>query len=154
MSQGERASDRRRLLMVANPFPPQVSGGNARLLRFARYLPECGWDVTVLAADAPGTAPIPSDLHIVRTAAPGPEDAYRLARRLTRASGGRSGPTSSPASVGESEAEAHYTVEGPSPATGTPGGAKSPAPAPPAAGPQRRSSRRGATRGGRRPRSG
>ena len=76
----------RRLLMVANPFPPQVSGGNARLLRFVRYLPEYGWEVTVLAADVPGTAPVPPDLHIERAAAPGPEDAYRFARRLTRGS--------------------------------------------------------------------
>jgi len=143
MSRGDDAGDRRRLLMVANPFPPQVSGGNARLLRFARYLPECGWDVTVLAADVPGTAPVPSDLHIVRTTAPGPEGAYRLARRLTRGSGGRLGPRSSPASAGESDVEALNNVEGPSPAAGTSGTAGSPAPAP-AAGPQRRSSRRGA----------
>jgi len=86
MSRRDDAGSERRLLMVANPFPPQVSGGNARLLRFARYLPDCGWEVTILAADVPGTAPVPEGLHIERAAAPGPEDAYRLARRLTRSS--------------------------------------------------------------------
>ncbi len=42
---------RRRLLIVAYHFPPiQESSGVLRTLAFAKYLPENGWDVTVLTA--------------------------------------------------------------------------------------------------------
>lgn len=77
--------DRRRLLMVANPFPPLASGGNARQVRFARFLPEYGWDVTVLTVRAQGPAPVPEGLRVERAAAPGPDSLYRTARRATRA---------------------------------------------------------------------
>ena len=39
----------RRLLMVAYYFPPLGGIGSLRALKFATYLPEHGWDVTVLA---------------------------------------------------------------------------------------------------------
>lgn len=39
----------RRLLMVAYYFPPLGGIGSLRALKFAAYLPELGWDVTVLA---------------------------------------------------------------------------------------------------------
>lgn len=38
----------RRLLLVAYDFPPAGGSGVQRPLKFARYLPECGWHVTVL----------------------------------------------------------------------------------------------------------
>jgi glycosyltransferase involved in cell wall biosynthesis len=42
---------RRRLLAIAYHYPPiQGSSGVHRTLAFSRYLPECGWDVTVLSA--------------------------------------------------------------------------------------------------------
>jgi glycosyltransferase involved in cell wall biosynthesis len=71
----------RRLLMVANAFPPMASGGNARQLRFIRYLPEFGWEVTVLSARVKGPAPEPEGVRIERAAAPNPESLYGLARR-------------------------------------------------------------------------
>jgi hypothetical protein len=43
----------KRLLMVANPFPPMASAGNARLLRFLRHLPENGWETTVRSMRTP-----------------------------------------------------------------------------------------------------
>ena len=41
----------KRVLMVAYHFPPMnVSSGVQRTLRFAQYLPEFGWEPTVLSA--------------------------------------------------------------------------------------------------------
>jgi len=39
---------RKRLLLVAHNFPPLASGGVHRPVKFARYLPDHGWDVEVL----------------------------------------------------------------------------------------------------------
>jgi glycosyltransferase involved in cell wall biosynthesis len=72
----------KRLLYVANPFPPMASGGNARHLRFVRYLPEYGWEATVLAVRTAGPVPDPPGVRIERAAALDPEAAYRLARKL------------------------------------------------------------------------
>ena len=44
----------RRLLVVANPYPPMASAGTTRVVRFLRHLPEHGWEPTVLAAKAAG----------------------------------------------------------------------------------------------------
>jgi glycosyltransferase involved in cell wall biosynthesis len=41
---------RRRILVVHYFFPPLGGGGVARILKFVKYLPELGWDVTVLAS--------------------------------------------------------------------------------------------------------
>lgn len=76
---------RKRLLLVANPFPPMASGGNARLVRFCRHLPAHGWDVTVLTAMAEGPVEIPSGLQIVRTRALTPDPAYAAAKRGAQA---------------------------------------------------------------------
>jgi glycosyltransferase involved in cell wall biosynthesis len=67
--------------MVANAFPPMASGGNARQLRFIRYLPQFGWEVTVLSARVGGPAPEPQGVRIERAAAPNPESLYGLGRR-------------------------------------------------------------------------
>lgn len=40
--------DRRKLLLVAYTFPPEVSAGAVRPGYLVRYLPEFGWDVTTL----------------------------------------------------------------------------------------------------------
>lgn len=44
---------RRRLLLITYYFPPWGMGGVQRPLKLAKYLPACGWDVTVVAP-APG----------------------------------------------------------------------------------------------------
>lgn len=72
----------KRLLYVANPFPPMASGGNARHLRFVRYLPEFGWEATVLAVRTTGPVPDPPGVRIERAAGLDPEAVYHLARKL------------------------------------------------------------------------
>jgi glycosyltransferase involved in cell wall biosynthesis len=57
----------KRLLVVANPFPPLASAGTARVLRFLRHLPDHGWEATVLTAEARGPAPTPEFLRVLRT---------------------------------------------------------------------------------------
>ena len=56
MSRGRR----KRVLVVANPFPPMASGGNARIVRFCRHLPEHGWEPVVLTAGRPGPCRCPT----------------------------------------------------------------------------------------------
>jgi glycosyltransferase involved in cell wall biosynthesis len=51
---------RRSLLLIAYYFPPLGGIGVQRSLRFARYLPEHGWDVTVLRPSTP-TYPVRDD---------------------------------------------------------------------------------------------
>jgi glycosyltransferase involved in cell wall biosynthesis len=72
----------KKLLYVANPFPPTATGGNARHLRFLRYLPESGWEATVLSVRTQGPVPDPPGVRIVRAAALDPERLYALGRRL------------------------------------------------------------------------
>jgi glycosyltransferase involved in cell wall biosynthesis len=117
----------RRLLMVANAFPPMASGGNARQLRFIRYLPEFGWEVTVLSARVEGPAPEPDGVRIERAAAPNPESLYGLARRMgaqarraERLARGRRQAAPQPADV---------PGGGPAPATDVAAPAETPAPA-------------------------
>jgi glycosyltransferase involved in cell wall biosynthesis len=43
---------RRRLLVIAHPFPPAGGGGVQRTLGFVRHLPEHGWDPVVVAGPA------------------------------------------------------------------------------------------------------
>lgn len=47
----------RRLLLIAHAFPPAGGAGVQRPAKFARYLCEMGWSVTVLAAEPSGAAP-------------------------------------------------------------------------------------------------
>jgi len=74
----------KRLLVVANPFPPMASAGTTRVVRFLRHLPERGWEPTVLTARAEGPAPVPSGLRIARAPAPVPAPLLRSGRRSTR----------------------------------------------------------------------
>ena len=67
---------RKRVLMVAFHFPPLVgTSGIERTLRFARYLPEFGWEPEVLTAHARAYDPVgdlrdvPSELRVHRAQA-------------------------------------------------------------------------------------
>ena len=72
---------RRRVLLVSYHFPPVGGAGVQRPAKFARYLPEFGWDVSVLQAENPSAplidasllADLPADLVTVkaRTLEPG-----------------------------------------------------------------------------------
>jgi hypothetical protein len=65
-----------RLLLITYYFPPWGMGGVQRVAKFAKYLPEFGWDITVLTVD-PGKyhqddpsllADIPSSVRVERIA--------------------------------------------------------------------------------------
>ena len=75
MSGGTPRPNRRRLLLVAFHYPPiQGSSGVHRSLAFSRYLPEFGWDVSVLTVAtraheqwlADNLKLIPSHVRVVR----------------------------------------------------------------------------------------
>lgn len=75
----------KRLLVIANPFPPMASAGTTRVVRFLRHLPERGWEPTVLTARAKGPAPVPPGVRIERAPVPVPAPLLRGGRRSTRA---------------------------------------------------------------------
>ena len=65
-----------KVLMVAYHFPPIISGGVRRTVKFARYLPEFGWDPVVLSINSessryptdPATLKdVPQGCKVVRT---------------------------------------------------------------------------------------
>lgn len=62
-----RGDDPKRLLIVANPYPPMVSAGVNRLVRLLRYLPALGWEPTVLAPDAGGSGATAPAVPVLRT---------------------------------------------------------------------------------------
>jgi glycosyltransferase involved in cell wall biosynthesis len=80
----------RRLLVVHYFFPPLGGGGMPRVLKFVKYLPEQGWDVTVLASplvsrsydvrDESMLAEVPASVRVVRA----PELPVVRARRRLR----------------------------------------------------------------------
>jgi glycosyltransferase involved in cell wall biosynthesis len=65
----------RRLLLIAYYFPPLAGPGTFRPLRIARYLPDCGWSVSVLTVsrdvrlvrDETLAAEVPDDTRVVRS---------------------------------------------------------------------------------------
>jgi glycosyltransferase involved in cell wall biosynthesis len=59
----------KRLLVVANPFPPATSAVTTRVLRLLRHLPAQGWEPTVLTAEAQGPATAPDFVRVLRTPA-------------------------------------------------------------------------------------
>jgi glycosyltransferase involved in cell wall biosynthesis len=79
------AGGAKRLLVVANPFPPMASAGTTRVVRFLRHLPEYGWEPTVLTARAQGPAPVPPGVRVERAPVPVPAPLLRGGRRSTRA---------------------------------------------------------------------
>jgi glycosyltransferase involved in cell wall biosynthesis len=74
----------KRLLVVANPYPPAESAGTTRVLRLLRHLPDHGWAPTVLAPATRGTVPAPAAVPVVRTVAPTPRRLQGGGRRATR----------------------------------------------------------------------
>jgi len=71
----------KRLLVIANPFPPLASAGTARVLRFLRHLPDHGWEATVLTTEAQGPAPTPEFVRVVRTPTLAPRALLQGGRR-------------------------------------------------------------------------
>ena len=79
---------RRRVLVVSYHFPPVGGAGVQRVAKFARYLPESGWDVSVLQAANPSVplrdetllAELPADT----TTALGPQVALESENLLTQ----------------------------------------------------------------------
>jgi glycosyltransferase involved in cell wall biosynthesis len=81
---------RRRVLVVHYTFPPLGGGGVPRVLKFVKYLPQLGWDVTVLTCRATSTtyevrdetmlAEVPPGVRVVRA----PEVPVGAVRRRLR----------------------------------------------------------------------
>jgi glycosyltransferase involved in cell wall biosynthesis len=74
----------KRLLVVANPFPPMTSAGTNRVLRFLRHLPAQGWEATVLTAEAQGPDTAPDFVRILRTPAIVPRQRLHGGRRSSQ----------------------------------------------------------------------
>ncbi len=78
---------RRRVLLVSYHFPPVGGAGVQRPAKFARYLPEFGWDVTVLQAENPSVPlldqslldELPADLVTIKARTLEPGYAAKLA---------------------------------------------------------------------------
>lgn len=76
----------KRVLLISYYFPPSGGPGVQRILKFARYLPKCGWLPTVLTVDPNYAAfpsiddslleEIPSDVEVIRTRAWDPFGVY------------------------------------------------------------------------------
>ncbi len=73
-----------KVLVVANPFPPQASAGTTRVVRFLRHLPDEGWAPTVLAARTRGPAPAPPGVRVLRAATPVPARLQGAGRRVNQ----------------------------------------------------------------------
>lgn len=79
----------RRILLIAYFFPPLGGGGVQRSLKFARYLPEHGWEPVVLTVGGSGywiqdqslLREVPAETEVLRTFSPdGPYLTSRLGR--------------------------------------------------------------------------
>lgn len=78
----------RRVLFISYPFPPTGGGGVQRAVKFAKYLPRCGWHPTILTVANPSVPVKDSDLAndlcpdmpVVRAKTWEPD--YTLKRRL------------------------------------------------------------------------
>jgi hypothetical protein len=74
----------KRLLVIANPYPPMASAGTTRVVRFLRHLPEQGWEPVVLAAKGAGPAAEPPGVPVFRAPVPWPKQFLGGGRRSTR----------------------------------------------------------------------
>ena len=88
------ATERRRVLLVAYQFPPVGGAGVQRVTKFTKYLPEYGWDVSVLTVSNPSVPLVDHSLlaeippqTIIRQAK-SLEPNYRLKRTLAPTSPG------------------------------------------------------------------
>ncbi len=73
----------KKLLVIANPYPPMASAGTTRVVRFLRHLPDEGWEPTVLTATATGPAAVPPGVPVARAAVPWPKQLLGGGRRST-----------------------------------------------------------------------
>jgi glycosyltransferase involved in cell wall biosynthesis len=84
-----------KVLMIAYHFPPIGGAGAQRSLKFARYLPECGCQPTVVTgpgsnrgrwtpADPTLSHEVPEEVRVLRVPGPEPETPGRLLGRLRR----------------------------------------------------------------------
>jgi glycosyltransferase involved in cell wall biosynthesis len=88
---------RRRVLMIAQAFPPTGGPGVQRSAKFAKYLPACGWEPVVWSADHVDQLPydeslladLPADLHRFTRPAWSDTAAHRQLTRLLGTLGGR-----------------------------------------------------------------
>ena len=74
----------KKLLVIANPYPPMASAGTTRVVRFLRHLPDEGWEPSVLTAKAEGPAAVPAGVRVARAAVPWPKQLLGGGRRSTR----------------------------------------------------------------------
>jgi len=108
----EAANEGRRVLVIAYFFPPSNASGTHRTMRYARYLPEFGWQPIVLTVkdevhwivDEGLLAQLPPGLQVHRTRSIEPARALgRLAGSFGRALRGGRHPAEGPAPVGDSD---------------------------------------------------
>lgn len=76
----------KRVLLISYYFPPSGGSGVQRILKFARYLPHCGWLPTILTVDPNYAAfpsiddslleEVPSGVEVIRTRAWDPFSVY------------------------------------------------------------------------------
>lgn len=71
----------KKLLVIANPYPPMASAGTNRVVRFLRHLPDEGWRPSVLTAKARGPAAVPDDVRVARATVPWPHPLLGGGRR-------------------------------------------------------------------------
>ena len=74
----------KKLLVIANPYPPMASAGTTRVVRFLRHLPDEGWEPSVLTARATGPAAVPPEVRVARAAVPWPKQLLGGGRRSTK----------------------------------------------------------------------
>lgn len=74
----------KKLLVIANPYPPMASAGTTRVVRFLRHLPDEGWEPSVLTARAEGPAAVPPGVRVARAAVPWPRQLLGGGRRSTK----------------------------------------------------------------------
>lgn len=73
----------KKLLVIANPYPPMASAGTTRVVRFLRHLPTQGWEAAVLTARATGPAAEPPGVRVARAIVPWPPQLLGGGRRST-----------------------------------------------------------------------
>ncbi len=86
----------RKVLYITYEFPPRGGPGVQRTVKFAKYLPACGWQPVILTIDDPPTGIIdaglldelPSDIVINRTYSLEPTRVVRRLRKLLGRGGG------------------------------------------------------------------
>jgi glycosyltransferase involved in cell wall biosynthesis len=73
------------VLMVTTAFPPAIGAGAVRMMKFAKFLPEFGWNplvLTVPARQPADDAPTDKGVGVYRAAAPNFGPFFALGRRL------------------------------------------------------------------------